>query len=248
MGSPRTPGRVIALWAVPRSVSTAFEKTFSRRPDTRIVHEPYTDCYYFGGEARSHRYGHQQILAGYRPADAEAAILDPPRPVVFVKDLAFQAEPYLHDEFLARLTSTFIVRHPRVVLRSLRRLKPDFTEEEFGFEPLARLWRHVVDDLRQEPVVVEGDRFRAAPEAQLREYCHRVGIAFAPEMLSWPDGRIRQWADHEQESQAKWHSTLERSRGILPPDPYEGIEVLPHEVDVVERAEKFYEELRAYLL
>jgi hypothetical protein len=233
---------------VPRSVSTAFEKTFSCRADTSIVHEPFTDCYYFGAQARSHRYGHQPAKLGFDATDAIGMIHSASAPVVFVKDLAFQAEPYLPDDFLRQATNTFIVRHPRVVLRSLRDLKPDFTEEEFGFEPLARLWRQVVDGLGQEPIVVEGDRFRESPETQLREYCRRVRLGFDARMLSWPDGRIRQWADDERESQAKWHRTLEHSNGILPPRHSGQLEVSPEEANVVERAEKIYEELREYML
>lgn len=240
--------RVIALWAVPRSVSTAFEKTFSRRPGTRIVHEPFTDCYYFSAQARSQRYGHQPAKHGYDAAAAVTEICSVAAPLVFVKDLAFQAGPYLSDDFLRQATNTFIVRHPRVVLRSLRGLKPDFTEEEFGFEPLARLWRHVVDDLGQEPIVVEGDRFREAPEEQLREYCRRVGLSFDPQMLYWPDGRIRPWAEHERESQAKWHWTLEHSFGILAPQHGGGLPATEEEANVVERAEKIYDELREHLL
>jgi hypothetical protein len=152
------------------------------------------------------------------------------------------------DEFLAAATNTFIVRQPRVVLRSLRRLKPDFTEEEFGFEPLARLLRHVVEDLSQEPVVVEGDRFREAPEVQLRRYCERIGVDFDSRMLSWPDGRIRAWAPHERESQAKWHRTLETSTRIIPPEPAGHVDIRPEEADVVRRAEKVYAELQGYML
>ncbi|GAA0907533.1 sulfotransferase-like domain-containing protein [Virgisporangium aurantiacum] len=241
-------GRVVVLWAAPRSVSTAFEKAFSRRPSTRIVHEPFTDCYYFSENARSRRYGRQPDRLGYGPAAAIDEIYGCAAPLVFVKDLAFQAEPYVPDEFLAAATNTFIVRRPRVVLRSLRGLKPDFTEEEFGFEPLARLLRHVVEDLSQEPVVVEGDRFREAPEVQLRRYCERIGVDFDSRMLSWPDGRIRAWAPHERESQAKWHRTLETSTRIIPPEPAGHVDIRPEEADVVRRAEKVYAELQGYML
>lgn len=115
--------RFVALWAVPRSVSTAFEKTFSCRTDTRVVHEPYTDCYYFGPERRSARYGNQPQQADYDARAAAQAVFSVAAPVVFVKDLAFQAGPYLTDNLLTRITSTFIIRHPRRVLRSLTPLK-----------------------------------------------------------------------------------------------------------------------------
>jgi len=211
--------RIIALWAVPRSVSTPFERMFAERDDTTVVHEPFTECFYFSDGRASARYGDAPGFAGYDGARAVEEIerAAAAGAVVFVKDLAFQAAPYVPRRFLASITSTFIVRHPLVVLGSLRRLKPDFTEAELGFLPLHELWTAATDLGGGPPVVVEGDAFRAEPARVARAYCERVGIEFDPTMLTWADGRIRPWLPHERESQAKWHGTLERSRGILPP-------------------------------
>lgn len=35
----------IALWAVPRSISTAFERVFVERDDFEVLHEPFGDSY-----------------------------------------------------------------------------------------------------------------------------------------------------------------------------------------------------------
>jgi Sulfotransferase domain len=209
-------GRAIAIWGVPRSVSTAFEKTFTQLPGLRIVHEPFADCYYFGPRRRSTRYGvvpdpeacgERHALARFWPVAGETVLL---------KDLCFQAVRYVPDDVLAEITNTFIVRHPDLVVDSLRRLKPSFTEEELGFEALAEMFERVTG-LGQQPAVVEGQAFRAEPEPVLRSFCADVGIDFQSAMLKWDDGRIRQWASHEVESQAKWHSTLEASERIEPP-------------------------------
>ncbi|MFT2017323.1 hypothetical protein ACMA1D_15980 [Streptomyces sp. 796.1] len=240
--------QVVAVWAVPRSVSTAFEKTFSRRSDTEVVHEPFTDCYYFGPERRSRRYGDRAQCAAYDRQAAGAQLRSGAAPVSFVKDLAFQAGPYLGDEVLHRTVNTFILRHPRRVLPSLTPLKPDFTEDEFGYTALYALFQRVVRELGQPPVVVEGDVFRAHPEAVLRGYCDRVGLAFQPAMLHWPDGHIRSWSAGEAESQAKWHKTLEASRTVLPPDAPGEVVVAPERRGQYERAEEIYAELTSFAL
>ncbi|MEH1017000.1 hypothetical protein V6U90_28370 [Micromonospora sp. CPCC 206060] len=236
------PRRTIAVWAAPRSVSTAFEKTFANRSDTTVVHEPFTDCYYFGRARRSDRYGEQPHKADRDGRWAVAQIDGNDGPVVFVKDLAFQAEPYLSDDYLAGITNTFILRHPATVLASLSPLKPDFTEEEFGFLALGRLWRRV-HALGQSPVVVEGDTFRSRPAAVLGEYCDRVGLAFDPRMLHWNDGRIRPWSPDEQESQAKWHATLESSTSIIPPATRPPVPVPARLRPAYDRAVRIYEEI-----
>jgi hypothetical protein len=38
----------IALWAVPRSISTAFERVFVEREDSEVFHEPFSASYYHG--------------------------------------------------------------------------------------------------------------------------------------------------------------------------------------------------------
>lgn len=208
---------IIALWAIPRSVSTAFEKTFSRRPDTEIVHEPFTDCYYFSNVRRSSRYGEEPSRTQYDGGCAAQDILQVDAPVIFTKDLCFQAEPYVSQEFLEGAINTFIIRDPKTVLSSLQPLKPDFSEDEYGYLAFKRMWDRVVGELQQKPILIEGDRFRQDPRNTLKRYCYEVGLTFDPGMLEWKQGRIREWAPHENESQAKWHHTLETSNRILPP-------------------------------
>jgi hypothetical protein len=238
--------QTIAIWAVPRSVSTAFEKTFTCLPALRTVHEPFADCYYFGPERRSNRYGgvpqpkpynRRRAFEDLEPADGETTVF---------KDLCFQAVHYIPDHLLARFTNTFIVRHPDLVVDSLRRLKPNFTEEELGFEPLAEMFERVTR-LGQLPTVVEGQMFRTDPEPVLRRFCADVGIPFESAMLRWEDGRIRQWAPHEAESQAQWHSTLEASAEIEPPSPV--IPPAPVELGgVYERALAIYHRVAAFAI
>ena len=36
-----TQSKPVALWAVPRSISTAFERVFVERDDFEVLHEPF---------------------------------------------------------------------------------------------------------------------------------------------------------------------------------------------------------------
>ncbi|WP_051468298.1 hypothetical protein [Actinomadura oligospora] len=209
----------VALWAVPRSVSTALEKSLSQHPDVGPVHEPFTDCYYFSERRRSGRYGDQPHKLSYGMTDVDAQLQAVTVPVPLIKDLCFQAEPYVTDDRLAAWSNVFVVRHPARVWLSLSRLKPDFTEDEFGFTALDRMWGRVVGDLGLPGRIVEGDRFRRHTRAVLHDLCHWLGLGFDGRMTSWADGRIRPWSPDECESQRKWHRVLEGSRGVLPPDP-----------------------------
>lgn len=62
-------------------------------------------------------------------------------------------------------------------------------------------------------------------------------------MLSWRNGRIRRWSEAEEQSQAKWHTTLESSHTILPPDDEAEVAVPRERQAQYERAVEIYEEL-----
>ena len=47
----------LALWATPRSTSTAFEWMMRQRGDFTCVHEPWNELYYYGEDRRSDRDG-----------------------------------------------------------------------------------------------------------------------------------------------------------------------------------------------
>ena len=54
----------VALWAVPRSVSTAFERVFIERDDAEVLHEPFSQACYHGPDRRSGRFDDAVIPRG----------------------------------------------------------------------------------------------------------------------------------------------------------------------------------------
>jgi hypothetical protein len=239
--------RIIGLWSTPRSVSTALEKAFAQRQDAIVIHEPYTDSYYFGSERRSARYGSWEHLAHRTGSCVTRSLLEYEEPIFF-KELAFQGFSYVDDAFLRNVTSTFIVRHPAQVIRSLLRLKPDFTEEELGFAAMGQIFERVSDLTGRPPAVVDANRLRASPEAVLRAYCAHLGLAFDPRMLRWQRGPLRTWHVHERDSQQKWHATLDDTEGFLPPEDGLPADVPVQHQGLLERALQTYYRLSPYFI
>ncbi|NEQ83463.1 MAG: sulfotransferase family protein [Moorea sp. SIO2I5] len=223
--------KIIALWGAPRCVTTAFEKTFSQRPDTEIFHEPFSDTYYFSKWRRSNRFGDYRDKLNHDCATVikEIQLKAQVMPIVFVKDFPFQVLPYLDEniqEFLGSVINTFIIRHPHEVLASLYKTKqklieqgfdPKFTEEEFGFNSLYKMFQIVTKELRQQPIVVEANRFRQNPKKILINYCQQIEITFTPKMLTWENGRLKQWNPHEAKIHDCYHETLNNTTQINPP-------------------------------
>jgi hypothetical protein len=211
-----SPRRILWVWSTPRSMSTLMAKCISRLDGVAVLHEPFTDAYYFSDRRRSARYG-----AAGRPLDEvwRYVSVDGFAPgTTFVKELAFQAEPYVDDALVRGGTHAFLYRHPAAVARSLLPLKPDFTEDEFGFVPLARMFERVARAAGP-PLVMNGEELRAEPEQFLRRYCDHASLVFHPRALCWPREPFRRWKEHEAQSQRKWHRRLESSTGVLPPEP-----------------------------
>jgi hypothetical protein len=80
----------VALWAVPRSISTAFERVFVERDDFEVLHEPFSASYYYSQDRLSNRYADVQPQAENNYERVLASVLGPRERRVFVKDMAYR--------------------------------------------------------------------------------------------------------------------------------------------------------------
>jgi hypothetical protein len=242
--------RIIALWGPARSISTAVLKAFGQRRDTTVCHEPLNDCYYYSRGRMTRMYGDRDDRDDYDGSAAQDAIASGTTDIVFVKDMAYFAVPYIHDAFLGEITSSFIIRDPRDALRSRKALRSDpIGEWEYGYTALGVMWRKVTGALRQRPIVLEGDRLRNEPERILRAYCAALDVPFDPAMLSWGPGDLRPWQAHEELVHRRWHRTLEASTGfIAAPRPTGDYDFSPSEWEMVRRAMEVYEDMLPHAL
>jgi hypothetical protein len=200
----------IALWAVPRSISTAFERVFVERDDFEVFHEPFSASYYYSEERRSDRYKDEPPRPEYNYGRVLEEILRPRERRVFVKDMAYHVRGFMDEEFVSHFQNTFIVREPKYVISSLRKMWPDFTLEETGYEQAYRLFR-LVERTGESPVVVDAMSFSEDPEGILAAYCERVGVPFDPGALSWQPSEVPEWERWEE-----WHERAQNSTGIDP--------------------------------
>ncbi len=198
----------IALWAVPRSLSTAFERVFVERDDLEVLHEPFSASYYYGEDRLSDRYSQAEPEAEYNYDHVLADVLKPRQKRVFLKDMAYHAKGVMGPEFISNFVNTFILRDPKYVLSSLYKMWPDFTLEEAGYEELYWAFRYATE-AGEDPVVVDAMTFSEDPVGIVSAYCERVGIPFRPEALSWEPGEVEEWKAWEG-----WHEAAQRSTGI----------------------------------
>jgi hypothetical protein len=200
--------RPIALWAVPRSLSTAFERVFVERDDLEVLHEPFSAAYYHGPDRLSDRYADEAPKPENSYESVMAEVFKPRQKRLFMKDMPYQAKSVMSREFISRFANTFIIRDPKYVLSSLYKMWPDFTLEETGFEQIYWAFRYA-EEAGQDPVVVDAMTFSEDPVGILSVYCERVGVPFRPDALSWEPGEVEKWKSWEG-----WHEAAQQSTGI----------------------------------
>jgi Sulfotransferase domain len=199
----------IALWAVPRSLSTAFERVFVERDDLEVLHEPFSASYYYGEDRLSDRYSDVEPEAEYDYENVLADVLRPREKRVFVKDMAYHAKGLLSPEFVSNFVNTFIIRDPKYVIASLYKMWPDFTLEETGFEQIYELFRYATEVNQEDVVVVDAMSFSENPAGILAAYCERLDIPFDRDSLSWESREVEEW-----EMWDEWHGEAQQSTGI----------------------------------
>jgi hypothetical protein len=199
----------VALWAVPRSISTAFERVFVERDDFEVLHEPFSAAYYHGEDRLSDRFSDAEPEAGNSYEEVLARVLEPRERRVFVKDMAYHAKGLIGSGFAANFTNTFIIRDPKYVIASMQKMWPDFTLEETGFEQIYNLFRYATEVNEEDVVVVDAMTFSENPAGVLSAYCEHLGVPFDPGTLSWESREVRRWDNWDG-----WHEAAQRSTGI----------------------------------
>jgi hypothetical protein len=245
---------IVAIWTSPRSVSTALYKSFLQRENTKGCYEPYNDCFYFSEERRSTKYGdteesrHKNSAFTFSEIQEEAKTCE----LLVVKDMAFMANPYISDEELLSLRNVFLVRNPTRSLRSIRKVKPDFDEVDFGYNDLGEMYKRLSALSDTPPPVVVSETLIANPEGTLRRLCDTLKLPFESRMLSWEAGHIRHFEPYEYESHTRWHTTLAETTGFAEQTAEKAVmdlaDLSSFESKVLEKALPIYDEIAAHAI
>lgn len=199
--------RLLILWSMPRSRSTAFFRMMVERGDMAVLHEPFSYLAEFGStevdgrQVRSER----ELIAALRESSER-------RPL-FVKDTTDEryAEVLADERFLTTdAVHTFLVRHPRETIPSYYKVNPRVACHQIGAEHLHEIHAAVTALTGEQPVTLDAADLVARPEAALRAYCERVGIPFRPEALAWQPGDRAEWRPS-----AAWHADVSRTTGFV---------------------------------
>ena len=242
--------KIVALWAVPRSTSTAFEWMMRQRGDLDCLHEPFGEAWYQGEAPLWPRFSEGEKTTPGLTLDSvwediESRAQQGP---VFLKDFPHYISHMWTPEFLGQFTHAFLIRDPAKTLTSLYHQWNDFDELEVGFPEQRALFDLLTAINGAPPPVIDSDDLLEQPEAMTRAFCESVGIPFLPEALSWEPGgdpSAHSWWDG-----GSFHANLAQSTGLVAQKrKYVELDNLPDRVRQVHRRMKpHYDRLYQYRL
>jgi sulfotransferase family protein len=197
---------IIAMWAAPRSRSTAFFRYMLEHGGLVALHEPLDNI-----------ADHGSTEVNGRPVADPAELITTLRGLartatVFFKETTDRRHPaVLADRrFLAEVTHTFLIRAPGEIVASCYALQGDrLTQSEIGLEHAYDLYQAILAAGGAPPVVVDSDDLLADPAATVAAYCAATGIPFSRSALRWAPGERAEWRPS-----ARWHVRASESTGF----------------------------------
>ncbi len=230
---------IIALWAVPRSTSTAFECMMRQRGDLDCLHEPFGEAWYQGEDPLWPRFKDGDKTTPGLTLESVWKDLQSrsKKGPVFIKDFPHYINHMWDKKFLSHFTHSFLIRNPAQTITSMYDKWPDFDELEVGFPEQRALFDLVTALGGKTPSVIDSDDLLEDPERITKLYCESVNIPFIKEALTWEAGGNP--SEHSWWDGGSFHSNLSKSTGLKPQvRKYVEIENTPQRVQKVHRRMK----------
>ena len=171
--------KIVALWAIPRSTSTAFEWMMRQRGDMDCLHEPFGEAWYQGEEPLWPRFKTgDKTTPGLTLESVWEDIQSRARQrPVFIKDFPHYISHMWDAQFLSLFTHAFLIRDPAKTITSMFDKWPDFDELEVGFPEQRALFDLLTALNGSVPPVIDSDDLLEKPEAATRAFCKGGGYS-----------------------------------------------------------------------
>ncbi len=207
--------KIIVLWAVPRSTSTAFEWMMRQRGDLDCLHEPFGEAWYQGEDPLWPRFSKGEkttpglsIESVWQNLQARAQ-----KGPVFIKDFPHYINHFWSPDFLSHFTHCFLIRDPAKTITSMFNKWPDFDELEVGFPEQRALFDLLWALNGSPPPVIDSDDLLENPKRITEQFCEAVGIPFIESALSWEAGGDP--SEHSWWDGGSFHANLAQSTGLV---------------------------------
>ncbi|MEV6957198.1 hypothetical protein [Streptomyces sp. NPDC051183] len=236
--------RRIAVWSGPRALSTVLARAWESRSDTAVADEPFFG-YYITRRGPT-RPGRERFM----PHDWPTIVRCLEGPIPDGKAIWYQKHHALHlssevpREWMDRVTNCFLIRDPRLVVRSYSRIRTCFTAADLGYAQLAELFDHIRARTGSTPLVVDAGDLARHPATYLQAMCASLEVDFDERMLRWPAGR----RTTDPELGDPWYVSVQNSTGFFSQADPADVQVPRKYAAIVDECSRHYQRLSAYRL
>ncbi len=204
---------IIALWAHPRSMSTAIERIMRERNDLCCVHEPFIYYYYIalGKKELPHFKQEQNKPTGFEEI-FEDLIDKAKSATVFFKDMGYYMVPELfnHPNLARRLEHLILIRDPRKSILSYYKLDPEVSLEEIGLEAQWHLYQWLGENCERTPMIVQAEAVQKDPVPTLTRVWNYLDLEIKPDAFQWDEKSTPE----DWKMVSGWHGDVQASTGI----------------------------------
>jgi len=202
--------KIINLISGPRNLSTALMYSFSRRPDTKVIDEPFY-AHYLSTTNVDHPGTNETLLS--MPSDIDEILSkimeDQGCDILFLKNMAHHHQN-MDLKFLDGMTNLFLVRNPKQLIASFAQVIKTPSMQDIGLKKSWELFS-LIAEKGKKPLVLDSAEILKEPKSLLENLCAKLEIDFYPSMLSWPRGGIDEdgvWAKY-------WYKNVHNSTGFI---------------------------------
>ena len=202
------------MWSGPRSISTAFMRSFENRPDTFVTDEPFY-TYYLQKTGIDHPFRDEVLAHGNTDWNSVVNEITGPIPegkkIWYQKHMAQHNLPGCDIKWVEKLQNCLLIRHPREVIISYSQKYEILSIAQLGYLQQIALF-NMLTDMGIFPLVLDAEDVLKNPDQMLKLLCTKLDIPFYDKMLSWPIGK----RDSDGIWGRYWYGRVEASKGFHP--------------------------------
>ena len=177
------------MWSGPRNLSTAMMRSFGARADCAVWDEPFYGPFLLATGRDDP--GRDEILAVHEiqaKRVAELCQAETGTDYYFQKHMPFQMLEGFPLDWARQAKHFFLLRHPKRVIASYVKVRPEASIEDVGFRAQRRIYETIGHMVGTPPPVIHSEDVLKNPKAALSALCAAIDIPFDPAMLSWEAG------------------------------------------------------------
>ncbi|MEM9538318.1 MAG: hypothetical protein AAGA60_02280 [Cyanobacteria bacterium P01_E01_bin.42] len=241
----------IAMWSAPRSRSTVITRAFEQIKTCMILDEPFYAPYLL-----THGFDHpdREDVLSCKETNYEKIIklitgnLPEGFSHSFQKHISKTILPEFGRDWLTQIHSFFLIRDPKEIILSYRKIYGNVTVHDVGMRELHDIFQDVCAQTGVIPLVIHSDDVVKKPARALKNLCNRLDISFSDNMLSWQptlENSKLLFAGSLLPHAEQWYSAVMNSSGFL---SYTRKEIqFPDELEpLLQECLPYYEKLRQH--